>query len=215
MAEEKIEKAVEVKDTDYNPDAIADPTKYMRGVAVVSLYELWAYYLFYNGDNGGGPNGKMGGLVDAMINLNANRNFQAYNATLSAADAFPADATCGGDNPTCQVGYGNSLMPQVSFTLLQTGITQLVAAILLITIGGLGDYKLYGRNLLMLSTGICIALHFGFAFINLHTGSMALAVTMLFFTVLSYQMTLSFFFAAFPRLHISLSNMGSSPIASP
>ncbi|KAJ3002328.1 UNVERIFIED_CONTAM: hypothetical protein HDU68_006322, partial [Siphonaria sp. JEL0065] len=42
-----------------------------------------AYYLVYNEDNGGGSNGKMGGFVDAMINLNANRNFQAYNATLS------------------------------------------------------------------------------------------------------------------------------------
>ncbi|KAI9343166.1 autophagy-related protein 22-like protein, partial [Obelidium mucronatum] len=196
-----VEQAVEVKDTDYNPDAIADPVKYMRGVAVVSVYELWAYYLFYNGDNGGGPNGQMGGMVGAMINKNANANFIAHNATLPADKAYASDATCGGaDTPACMVGYGSSTIPQVSFTLLQTGITQLVAAIVLITLGGLGDYKLYGRNILMFATIACILLHFSFAFVNVSTGSFAVAVTLLFFTVLTYQMTLSFFFAAFPRL---------------
>ncbi|KAJ3011816.1 UNVERIFIED_CONTAM: hypothetical protein HDU68_001499 [Siphonaria sp. JEL0065] len=198
--EKKDHAEVVAAEAEYNPDAPADPAKYMRSVAVVSLWELWAYYLFYNGDNGGGPNGKFAGLVDVMINTNAKKNFIAHNATLSAADAFPADAVCGPDTAACQVGSGSSLIPQVSFSLMQVGLMQLTVAIILITLGGLGDYKLYGRTFLFWTTVVCIALHFAFVFINPHTGSMPLGVTLLFFCQVSYQMTLSFFFAAFPRL---------------
>ncbi|ORY35196.1 hypothetical protein BCR33DRAFT_722545 [Rhizoclosmatium globosum] len=174
-----------VEDDDYNPDAVADPTKYMRTVAVVSLYELWSYYLFYNGDNGGGPNGQFASLVPAMINKHANANWIAYNATLKPEDAYPEDAP---------------VIPQVAFSLLQTALTQFFAAVVLITLGGLGDYKLYGRTFLFWSTVVSIALHFAFVFINVNSGQWILAVILLMICQISYQMTLSFFFAAFPRL---------------
>ncbi|KAJ3061526.1 hypothetical protein HDU99_005534, partial [Rhizoclosmatium hyalinum] len=186
---------------EYNPSATANPHKYMRTVAVVSIYELWSYYLFYNGDNGGGSNGSFANLIPAMINLHANENWKAYNATLKPADAFPPDAKCGvNGNPACMVGYGKYQIPQVAFSLLQTALTQFTAAVLLITLGGLGDYKLYGRTFLFWTTAMCITMHFAFVFVNLHATHWAIAVGMLMFTQVCYQMTLSFFFAAFPRL---------------
>ncbi|KAJ3072560.1 hypothetical protein HDU98_003388 [Podochytrium sp. JEL0797] len=184
----------------YDPNAVADPTTYMRSVAVVGLYELWSYYLFYNGDNGGGPNGQFGGMVGLMINENANQNYLAANATAQDPVMYPPGSMCGNGNPACMVGTGGSLIPQVSFSLMQVALMQLTVAFVLITLGGLGDYKLYGRTFLFWATCISIALHFAFVFINPITGSMPLAVVLLFFCQVTYQMTLSFFFAAFPRL---------------
>ncbi|KAI8606874.1 hypothetical protein BC830DRAFT_1159910, partial [Chytriomyces sp. MP71] len=147
--------------TEYDSDGIADPAAYGRGVAVVTTFELWSYYIYYNGDSGGGPNGGFAGLVDKMVNNNAQKNFLAYNATL--ANPFPSGASCGPSTSTCMVGSGSALMPQVSFVLVRTGLAQLLVAIVLIVLGGLGDYKLYGRTFLVWSTIACIILHFAFA----------------------------------------------------
>ncbi|KAJ3068033.1 hypothetical protein HDU99_003311, partial [Rhizoclosmatium hyalinum] len=120
---------------EYNPDAIASPAKYMRSVAVVSIYELWSYYLFYNGDNGGGPNGGFAGLVGSMQNIHANENWVAYNATLKPEDSYPDGSTCGNGNPACMIGYGNSKIPQIALSLLQSAISQFCVAVILITLG--------------------------------------------------------------------------------
>ncbi|KAJ3062247.1 hypothetical protein HDU98_001866, partial [Podochytrium sp. JEL0797] len=157
--------------TEYNPDAIADPAKYMRSVAVVGLYELWAYYLFYNGDNGGGPNNGFSGMVSFMINENANQNYLAANATAQDPVMYPPGSSCGNGNAACMVGSGSALIPQVSFSLMQTALMQLTVAIVLITLGGLGDYKLYGRTFLFWASCVSITLHFVFVFINPVTGS--------------------------------------------
>ncbi|KAI8607106.1 autophagy-related protein 22-like protein, partial [Chytriomyces sp. MP71] len=90
-------------------------------------------------------------------------------------------------------------MPQVSFVLLRTGVAQLLVAIVLITLGGLGDYKLYGRTFLFWSTVVCIVMHFAFA-ANIDTTTWYIPSIMVIFTLMTYNMTLSFFFAAFPRL---------------
>ncbi|KAJ3074547.1 hypothetical protein HDU98_010910 [Podochytrium sp. JEL0797] len=153
--------------TEYNPDSIADPAKYMRSVAVVGLYELWAYYLFYNGDNGGGPNN-------------------------------------GFSSMPCMVGTGSALIPQVSFALIQIALMQLTVAIVLITLGGLGDYKLHGRTFLFWASCVSITLHFVFVFINPVTGSMPLAVALLFICQVTYKMSLFFYFSAFPRLAVHM-----------
>ncbi|KAJ3231230.1 hypothetical protein HDU81_003923 [Chytriomyces hyalinus] len=198
---EKKTHAVEVpSDSAYKPNAIANPADYMRSVAVVGVFELWSYYLFYNGNNGGGPNSGFAGLVDRMANIHASQNFIDYNATLPADKAFDADATCGPSTRTCMVGTVSTQMPLVSFILLRTGLAQLVVAFVLISLGGLGDYKLYGRTFLFWSTFISIALHFSFAFIDVEKGSWILSTVLLFFTLLTYNMSLSFFFGAFPRL---------------
>ncbi|KAJ3126239.1 hypothetical protein HK100_010347 [Physocladia obscura] len=79
---------------------------------------IQAYYLFYNGENGGGPNGGMGGIVTAMISLNANKNFLAHNSTLAANASFPSGTLCGADTSTCMVGSPTGWqIPQVSFIL--------------------------------------------------------------------------------------------------
>ncbi|ORY35198.1 hypothetical protein BCR33DRAFT_722546, partial [Rhizoclosmatium globosum] len=146
--------------------------------------------LFYNGDNGGGSNGSFANLIPAMINLHANENWKAYNATLKPADAFPPDAKCGvNGNPACMVGYGKYQIPQVAFSLLQTALTQFTAAL-----------QALWTNILVLDNCHVITMHFAFVFVNLHTTHWAIAVGMLMFTQVCYQMTLSFFFAAFPRL---------------
>ncbi|KAJ3074554.1 hypothetical protein HDU98_010917 [Podochytrium sp. JEL0797] len=185
--------------TEYNPNAVADPAVYLRSVTVVGLWELWSYYLFYNGNNGGGPNGGFG-IVGLLVNENANQNFATWNATLPPSEAYPSNATCGFGSAVCMVGTGGVLIPQVSFSLMQTALMQLTVAIVLITLGGLGDYRNYGPNFLLCSTIVCISIHFAFIFINPITGSMPLAVVLYFIMQVTYQMTLSFFFAAFPRL---------------
>ncbi|KAI8844554.1 autophagy-related protein 22-like protein [Chytriomyces cf. hyalinus JEL632] len=204
MSEADPEKKTEVveipSDAAYKPNAIANPADYMRSVAVVGAFELWSYYLFYNGNNGGGPNSGFAGLVDKMANMHADKNFIEYNATLPADQAFPEDASCGPSTRTCMVGYGSSQMPLVSFILLRTGLAQLVVAFVLISLGGLGDYKLYGRTFLFWSTFVSITLHFCFAFVDVENGSWILSTVLLFFTLLTYNMSLSFFFGAFPRL---------------
>ncbi|KAJ3288073.1 hypothetical protein HDU79_005121 [Rhizoclosmatium sp. JEL0117] len=196
--EKKVDRST--VEEEYNPDAIASPEKYMRSVAVVSIYELWSYYLFYNGDNGGGPNGGFAGLVGSMQNIHANENWIAYNATLKPEDSYPDGSTCGNGNPACMIGYGNSKIPQIALSLLQSAISQFCVAVILITLGGLGDYKTYGRTFLFWSSFVSIALHFVFVGINVHSGQWILATALLMICNISYQMSLSFFFAAFPRL---------------
>ncbi|KAJ3076669.1 hypothetical protein HDU98_001131, partial [Podochytrium sp. JEL0797] len=160
-----------------------------------------AYYLFYNGDNGGGPNNGFDGIVNQMIGLNADLNFQMYNATLLPENAFPSNATCGNGNaPDCMVGYGSILIPEIAMSMIQSCLMQVSFAVIMLAIAGFGDFKSHGISILFWATSISISLHFLFGFVDVNTGNWVLALVMLLVCQVSYNISLSFFYAQFPRL---------------
>ncbi|KAF7984748.1 hypothetical protein HWV62_11701 [Athelia sp. TMB] len=105
-------------DLDYKDGSAADLPKKSKGIVLISSIsenepivtrrELWAYYLYYNGDNGVGPNG--------------------YSMTL-----FQSLATAAGFDPT--LGPGSACTPTSQCVLPWGGGTKAVSSIVLIANG--------------------------------------------------------------------------------
>ncbi|BEI94068.1 uncharacterized protein CcaverHIS019_0605270 [Cutaneotrichosporon cavernicola] len=112
----------------------------------VTKWEEWAYYLYYNGDNGVGP-----------LNY-SNILFQSL-ATAAGHDPRTGRA-CTDDQ--CVIRWGGRERSVASVILIANGMSFAIMTLLFTTIGSAADYGSVSRWVLLLATVVCWASQFGF-----------------------------------------------------
>ncbi|KAF7432651.1 hypothetical protein PC9H_004593 [Pleurotus ostreatus] len=168
---------------------IAFVSSISKNEPVVTRRELWSYYLYYNGDNGVGPNGFSMTLFQSL----------AFAAGFDPVrgPGFACDAE--GASGQCVLPWAGGTKAVSSVVLVANGVSFAVMTLIFTTIGSAADYGTFGRWLLLVITCICWAAQF--ASMSLTTPSrwpVAMALYMIGF--ITYGATLVFYAAAFPRL---------------
>ncbi|KIY52192.1 MFS general substrate transporter [Fistulina hepatica ATCC 64428] len=156
---------------------------------IVSRRELWSYYLYYNGDNGVGPNGYSLTLFQSLANS------AGYDPAYGPGSSCTAENSSG----QCVLPWGGGTKSVSSVVLVANGVSFAAMTLIFTTIGSAADYGSFGRWLLLIITLICWAAQFGSMTLTTPSrwGS-AMALYMIGF--ISYGATLVFYAAVFPRL---------------
>ncbi|KAI0941397.1 hypothetical protein AcW1_004878 [Taiwanofungus camphoratus] len=160
-----------------------------RDEPLVTRKELWSYYLYYNGDNGVGPNGYSMTLFQSLANAAGYDPVAGPGSSCTAADA----------SGKCVLPWGKGTKSVNSVVLVANGVSFAVMTMIFTTIGSAADYGTFGRWLLLVITVICWGSQF--ASMALTTPSRwgaAMGLYMVGF--ITYGATLVFYAAAFPRL---------------
>ncbi|KAF8582953.1 MFS general substrate transporter [Ramaria rubella] len=156
---------------------------------IVTRRELWAYYLYYNGDNGVGPLGYSMTLFQSLA------TGAAFDAALGPGNP------CGPTTPSssCLLPWGGGTKSVSSVVLVANGVSFAVMTALFTTIGSAADYGSFGRWLLFGLTIICWGAQFAsMSLTTPHRWGVAMALFMIGF--ITYGATLVFYAALFPRL---------------
>ncbi|KAJ7639302.1 autophagy-related protein 22-like protein [Roridomyces roridus] len=156
---------------------------------VVTRRELWSYYLYYNGDNGVGPNGYSMTLFQSLATAAGYDPIAGVGSSCSAPDA----------SGQCVLPWAGGTRSVTSVVLVANGISFAVMTLVFTTIGSAADYGNFGRWLLFVMTIICWGAQF--ASMSLTKPSRwgaAMGLYMIGF--ISYGATLVFYAALFPRL---------------
>ncbi|KAF7307521.1 Autophagy-related protein [Mycena indigotica] len=155
----------------------------------VTRRELWSYYLYYNGDNGVGPNGYSATLFQGLA-------FAAgYDPTVGPGSSCTSESSSG----KCVLPWGGGTKSVTSIVLVANGVSFAIMTAIFTTIGSAADYGTFGRWLLFFFTIVCWGAQF--ASMSLTKPSRwgaAMALYMVGF--ISYGATLVFYAALFPRL---------------
>lgn len=156
---------------------------------LVTRKELWSYYLYYNGDNGVGPNGYSMTLFQSLATSAGYDPVKGPGSSCTAADA----------SGQCVLPWGNGTKAVSSIVLVSNGVSFAIMTAIFTTIGSAADYGTFGRWLLFVITVICWGAQF--ASMSLTSPSRwgaAMALYMIGFV--TYGATLVFYAAVFPRL---------------
>ncbi|BEJ01847.1 hypothetical protein CcaverHIS631_0605290 [Cutaneotrichosporon cavernicola] len=149
----------------------------------VTKWEEWAYYLYYNGDNGVGP-----------LNY-SNILFQSL-ATAAGHDPRTGRA-CTDDQ--CVIRWGGRERSVASVILIANGMSFAIMTLLFTTIGSAADYGSVSRWVLLLATVVCWASQFGFLGVT-QPSQWEVAMGLFVLGFVSYGVTLVFYASVFPRL---------------
>ncbi|KAJ7886758.1 autophagy-related protein 22-like protein [Mycena leptocephala] len=155
----------------------------------VTRRELWSYYLYYNGDNGVGPNGYSMTLFQSLA-------FAAgYDPVAGVGSSCSSDSSSG----QCVLPWGGGTKSVTSVVLIANGVSFAIMTMIFTTIGSAADYGTFGRWLLLIITVICWGAQFAsMALTEPSRWGAAMALYMIGF--ISYGATLVFYAALFPRL---------------
>ncbi|KZP21589.1 MFS general substrate transporter [Athelia psychrophila] len=153
---------------------------------IVTRRELWSYYLYYNGDNGVGPNGYSMTLFQSLASQ------AGFDPTVGPGSTCTASGQC-------VLPWGGGTKTVTSVVLVANGVSFAVMTALFTTLGSAADYGTFGRWLLFAVTVICWGAQFGsMALTTPNRWPAAMALYMIGF--ISYGATLVFYAALFPRL---------------
>ncbi|KAJ7581388.1 autophagy-related protein 22-like protein [Mycena floridula] len=156
---------------------------------LVTRRELWSYYLYYNGDNGVGPNGYSMTLFQSLATQAGFDPIKGPGSSCSAADA----------SGQCVVPWAGGTKSVSSVVLVSNGVSFTIMTLIFTTIGSAADYGTFGRWLLFVITVICWTAQFSsMALTTPQRWPVAMALYMIGF--ISYGATLVFYAAIFPRL---------------
>ncbi|KAF5371301.1 hypothetical protein D9758_004260 [Tetrapyrgos nigripes] len=156
---------------------------------VVTRKELWSYYMYYNGDNGVGPNGYSMTLFQSLATAAGFDPVRGPGSSCSDADA----------SGQCVLPWGNGTKAVSSVVLVANGVCFAIMTLIFTTIGSAADYGTFGRWLLLVITCICWAAQFAsMSLTSPDRWGVAMALYMIGF--ISYGATLVFYAAVFPRL---------------
>ncbi|KAG6844008.1 hypothetical protein H0H87_010731 [Tephrocybe sp. NHM501043] len=156
---------------------------------VVTRRELWSYYLYYNGDNGVGPNGYAMTLFQSLAFAAGFDPVKGPGSSCSAEDA----------SGQCVLPWGGGTKSVSSVVLVANGVSFAVMTMIFTTIGSAADYGTFGRWLLLVITIICWGAQFATMSLTVPSRwGVGMALYMIGF--ISYGATLVFYAAAFPRL---------------
>ncbi|KAL1944115.1 hypothetical protein VTO73DRAFT_3300 [Trametes versicolor] len=160
-----------------------------RDEPIVTRKELWSYYLYYNGDNGVGPNGYSMTLFQSLATAAGFDPVKGPGSSCSAADA----------SGQCVLPWAGGTKAVSSVVLVANGVSFAVMTLIFTTIGSAADYGGFGRWLLLILTVICWGAQFAsMSLTSPDRWSAAMALYMIGF--ISYGATLVFYAAVFPRL---------------
>ncbi|KLT41595.1 MFS general substrate transporter [Cutaneotrichosporon oleaginosum] len=149
----------------------------------VTRWEEWAYYLYYNGDNGVGP------MTFSNI---------LFQSLATAAGHHPATGgACADDH--CVIKWGGRVRPVASVILIANGISFAIMTLLFTTIGSAADYGSVSRWVLLLATLVCWGSQFGFLGVS-QSRQWEVAMGLFVLGFVSYGVTLVFYASIFPRL---------------
>ncbi|KAJ5386019.1 hypothetical protein N7509_008560 [Penicillium cosmopolitanum] len=148
--------------------------------------ELWAYYLYYNGDNGVGP----GSYSQALFQW-------ALNKAGHQPDTNPPQPCT--DSSACVVPWAGSTRSISSVVLIANGLCFAFMTVIFVWLGSAADYGSFGRWLLLGLTVVCWALQYGMLAIR-DPSQWPSAMGMYIVAYVAYGATLVFYAAVFPRL---------------
>ncbi|KAI0737688.1 MFS general substrate transporter [Daedaleopsis nitida] len=156
---------------------------------IVTRKELWSYYLYYNGDNGVGPNGYSMTLFQSLATS------AGYDPVRGPGSSCLDDGASG----QCVLPWGGGHKAVSSIVLIANGVSFAVMTLIFTTIGSAADYGTFGRWLLLIITVICWGAQFAsMSLTSPDRWGVAMALYMIGF--ISYGATLVFYAALFPRL---------------
>ncbi|THH07184.1 hypothetical protein EW145_g3561 [Phellinidium pouzarii] len=156
---------------------------------IVTRKELWSYYLYYNGDNGVGPNGYSMTLFQAL----------ATGAGYDPVHGIGASCTDAAASGQCVLPWGSGTKSVSSIVLVANGISFAIMTLIFTTIGSAADYGTFGRWLFLVLTVICWGAQF--ASMSLTSDDRWRAAMALYIIgFVTYGATLVFYAALFPRL---------------
>ncbi|KAI9507515.1 MFS general substrate transporter [Russula earlei] len=156
---------------------------------IVTRKELWSYYLYYNGDNGVGPNGYSLTLFQSLATA------AGYDPARGPGSSC-LDANASG---RCVLPWGGGTKAVSSIVLIANGASFAVMTAIFTTIGSAADYGTFGRWLLLVATLICWAAQFASMSLT-SAGRWGLSMGLYMTGFVSYGATLVFYAAVFPRL---------------
>lgn len=159
---------------------------------VTGRAELWAFYVYYIGNSGLGPFNFAPSQFQNLLSL------QATNVGMGM---------CGGDGqPDCRLTFAGQQRTVESIVLLCNGISFAIQAVLFLVIGSFADY---GRNrpyILIVSTVVAIAVSFAWLGVT-QPEQWQVAIGLYMVGLITYQLCLSYWTAAFPGLARDLPHM--------
>ncbi|KAH8705353.1 hypothetical protein BGW36DRAFT_12219 [Talaromyces proteolyticus] len=159
-------------------DAYEQPT--------TSRKELWAYYLYYNGDNGVGPGSYSQNLFQWALT----------NAGYIPGSEPPQPCTA---SSACVVPWAGGERSTSSVVLIANGLCFTFMTVMFVWLGSAADYGSFGRYPLLVLTGICWAVQYGMMAIR-NPSQWPAAMGLYIIGYISYGATLVFYAAVFPRL---------------
>ncbi|THH07927.1 hypothetical protein EW146_g9161 [Bondarzewia mesenterica] len=113
-----------------------------RNEPIVTRKELWSYYLYYNGDNGVGPNGYSMTLFQSLAT-------SAGYDPIHGPGSSCLDANASGQ---CVLPWGSGSKAVSSVVLVANGVSFAIMTMIFTTIGSAADYGTFGRWLLFIIT---------------------------------------------------------------
>ncbi|ESK94094.1 autophagy-related protein atg22b2 [Moniliophthora roreri MCA 2997] len=191
---EGITKSSSIEAVDHEPvrkrkGGIAFVSSISENEPVVTRKELWSYYLYYNGDNGVGPNGFSMTLFQSLANA----------AGFDPIRGPGSSCTGEGSSGQCVVPWAGGTKAVSSVVLIANGVSFAIMTLIFTTIGSAADYGTFGRWLLLVITCVCWGVQFAsMSLTNASRWPVAMALYMVGF--ISYGATLVFYAAVFPRL---------------
>uniref|UniRef100_A0A0W0GA85 Autophagy-related protein n=1 Tax=Moniliophthora roreri TaxID=221103 RepID=A0A0W0GA85_MONRR len=191
---EGITKSSSIEAVDHEPvrkrkGGIAFVSSISENEPVVTRKELWSYYLYYNGDNGVGPNGFSMTLFQSLANA----------AGFDPIRGPGSSCTGEGSSGQCVVPWAGGTKAVSSVVLIANGVSFAIMTLIFTTIGSAADYGTFGRWLLLVITCVCWGAQFAsMSLTNASRWPVAMALYMVGF--ISYGATLVFYAAVFPRL---------------
>ncbi|TFK64245.1 MFS general substrate transporter [Pluteus cervinus] len=156
---------------------------------VVTRRELWAYYLYYSGDNGIGPFGYSLTLFQGLITT------AGYDPIQGPGSSCLAE----GNSGQCVVPWAGGTKAVSSVVLIANGVSFAVMTLIFTSMNSVADYGTLARWMFLLVTCICWGAQY--ASITL-TKPSRWPVAMVLYMIgnISCGATLVFFAAIFPRL---------------
>ncbi|KAL3453666.1 hypothetical protein BJX65DRAFT_264640 [Aspergillus insuetus] len=148
--------------------------------------ELWSYYLYYNGDNGVGPNSYTPALFQWALTTSGHQPNTTPHRPCTEASA-------------CVIPWGSGERTVSSVVLLANGLSFTIMTILFVWLGSAADYGSFGRWLLLALTITCWALQYGMLGIR-EPSQWPAAMAMYIVSYVTYGATLVFYAAVFPKL---------------
>lgn len=168
-------------------DVAARDTRYQTG-----RWELWAFYIYYIGNSGLGP-----------FNFGPS---QFQNLLYLQASAL-GNGTCGDTGqPDCRLAFAGSQRTVESIVLLCNGLSFAIQAVLFLVIGSFADYGKNRPYILIVSTVVAIAISFAWLGVT-RPEQWQTAIALYMIGLVTYQLCLSYWTAAFPGLARNLPHM--------
>ncbi|SOV08864.1 related to AUT4 - breakdown of autophagic vesicles inside the vacuole [Ustilago sp. UG-2017a] len=159
---------------------------------ITSRAELWSFYVYYIGNSGLGP-----------FNFSPS---QFQNLLYQQATNL-GDGACGNDGqPHCRLAFAGKERTVESIVLLCNGISFAIQCVLFLAIGSFADYGKNRPYILIASTVVAIAVSFAWLAVTT-PDKWQIAIGLYMVGLITYQLSLSYWTAAFPALARDLPHM--------